>query len=126
MLYRKGDGRENRLCFMGHILMENRNGLVVGAVATRAMGTAEREATLTLLDRHKRGRRRITLGADKAFDVADFIGVLRRAVTPHIAVNGAISKLGHPRRTVIDGRATRHAGYRVSAVWIPPFMQGRR
>lgn len=114
-LYRKGDGRESRLCFMGHVLMENRNGLVVGAVATRATGTAEREATLMLLDRHRKGRRRITLGADKAYDVADFIGELRRrTVTPHIAVNGALSKLGRPRHTVIDGRTTRHAGYSVS------------
>jgi len=114
-LYRKGDGQESRLCFMGHVLMENRNGLVVGAVATRATGTDERQATLTLLDRHKRGRRRITLGADKAYDVADFIGELRRrTVTPHIAVNGAISKLGRPRRTVIDGRTMRHPSYRAS------------
>lgn len=111
-LYRKGEGRESRLCFMGHVLMENRHGLVVGAVATRATGTAEREATLELLDRHHRGRRRITLGADKAYDVAAFIGELRqRKVTPHIAVNGALSKLGRVRRTVLDGRTLRHRGY---------------
>jgi Transposase DDE domain len=84
-------------------------------VATRATGTAEREATLTLLDRHRHGRRRITLGADKAYDVAAFIGELRqRKVTPHIAVNDAVSKLGRVRRTVLDGRTLRHAGYAAS------------
>ena len=91
-LYRKGVGRESRLCFMGHVLMENRHGLVVGTVATRATGTAEREATLALLDCNH--RERITLGADKAYDAAASIGELRRrAVTPRIAVNGAVSKL---------------------------------
>ena len=64
-LYRKADGRESRLCFMGHVLMENRNGLAVGAALTRATGTAEREAALALLDR-RRADRHITLGADKA------------------------------------------------------------
>ena len=111
-LYRKGDGRESRLCFMGHVLMENRHGLVVGAVAIRATGTAEREATLALLERHRTGRGRITLGADKAYDVAAFIGELRRrTVTPHIAVYGAVSKLGRARRTALDGRSARHEGY---------------
>lgn len=97
---------------MGHVLMENRHGLVAGAIVTLATGTAEREATLTLLDRHHRGQRRITLGADKAYDVAAFIGELRqRKVTPHIAVNGARSKLGRVRRTALDGRTLRHDGY---------------
>src|SRR4051795_3252874 len=67
-LYRKADGRESRLCFMGHVLMENRNGLAVGATLTRATGTAEREAALALLDR-RRADQHITLGADKAYDV---------------------------------------------------------
>ena len=71
-LYRKADGRESRLCFMGHVLMENRNGLAVGATLTRATGTAEREAALTLLDRRQVDRR-ITLGADKAYDVTAFV-----------------------------------------------------
>src|SRR5258707_11441647 len=71
-LYRKADGRESRLCFMGHVLMENRNGLAVGAALTRATGTAEREAALALLDR-RRTDRRITLGADKAYDVTAFV-----------------------------------------------------
>lgn len=113
-LYRKGDGQSSRLCFMGHALMENRNGLVVDATLTHATGTAEREATLTMLDRRMR-RTRITLGADKAYDVTDFVGDLRaRKVTPHIAVNGAISKTGKRRKTAIDRRTTRHSGYAVS------------
>lgn len=113
-LYKKGDGQPARLCYMGHALMENRCGLAVDGMLTRATGTAEREATLTLLDRRLTGRR-VTLGADKAYDVAGFIGALRdRKVTPHIAVNGAVTKTGHRRRTAIDGRTTRHAGYAVS------------
>jgi transposase len=113
-LYRKGDGQSSRLCFMGHALMENRNGLVVDATLTHATGRAEREATLTMLDR-RGGRRRITLAADKAYDVTDFVGELRaRRVTPHIAVNGAIGKTGKRRRSAIDGRTTHHPGYAVS------------
>jgi IS5 family transposase len=93
---------------MGHALTENRNGLVVDSTLTHATGTAEREATLTMLDRRGSGRR-ITLGADKAYDVADFIGELRgRRVIPHIAVNGT------RRSTAIDGRTMRHPGYEIS------------
>jgi transposase len=115
-LYRKADGRESRLCFMGHVLMENRNGLAVDAVLSHATGTAEREAALTMLGRRS-GRRRITLGADKAFDVADFVRALRsRRVTPHVAIDGRVSKLGVVRRTEVDGRTTRHPGYRISQV----------
>lgn len=113
-LYRKGNGQSSRLCFMGHALMENRNGLVVDATLTHATGTAEREVTLTMLDRQTRGRR-ITLGADKAYDAKDFIGDLRqRRVTPHIAINGAVSKTGKVRTSAIDKRTTRHSGYEVS------------
>ncbi len=112
-LYRKGNGRESRLCFMGHVLMENRNGLAVDAVLTRATGTAEREAALNMLDRRR--RRRITLGADKAYDVADFVKALRhRGVTPHVAINGTVSKLGKVRKSAVDGRTTRHPGYAIS------------
>jgi transposase len=115
-LYRKADGRESRLCFMGHVLMENRNGLAVGAALTRATGTAEREAALTLLDR-RRAARRITLGADRAYDVTAFVKELRtRRVTPHIAIDGRVSKLGVVRKTAVDGRATRHSGYRASQI----------
>jgi hypothetical protein len=112
-LYRKGNGRESRLCFMGHVLMENRNGLAVDAMLTHATGTAEREAALAMLDR--RPRRRITLGADKAYDVTDFVKALReRRVTPHIAINGTVSKLGKVRKSAIDGRTKRHPGYEIS------------
>lgn len=115
-LYRKADGRESRLCFMGHVLMENRNGLAVDAALTRATGTAEREAALAMLDRRKRGGR-ITLGADKAYDVTAFIEDLRRRkITPHIAINGAVSKHGVVRKTAVDGRTTCHVGYRISQI----------
>jgi hypothetical protein len=114
-LYRKGNGRESRLCYMGHAMMENRNGLVVAGALNRASGTAEREASLEMIDRHRPGRRRITLGGDKAFDVASFIGDLRaRKVTPHIAIDGHLTKTGKRRKTAIDGRTTRHAGYATS------------
>lgn len=113
-LYRKADGRESRLCFMGHVLMENRNGLAVDATLTKATGTAEREATLTMLKRRK-AKGRVTLGADKAYDVTPFIAELRvHKVTPHIAVNGAVSKLGKVRKTAMDKRTLRHAGYTIS------------
>jgi transposase len=113
-LYRKGDGQPSRLCFMGHLLMENRNALIVDAAPTQATGTAEREAALVMLDRRKR-RRRITLGADKAYDIADFVGELRRrSTTPHIAMNDHVTKTGKRRKTSIDRRITRHPGYGVS------------
>jgi transposase len=115
-LYRKGDGQASRLCYMGHALMENRHGLAVGAEVTHATGTAERDAGLALVKRQRRERaRRITLGADKAYDVAGFVGALRaEKVTPHIAIDGHVRVSGKPRKTAIDGRTTRHPGYAVS------------
>ena len=113
-LYRKGRGQSARLCYMAHVLMENRNGLVVDSTLTQATGTAEREATLTMLDRRPSAKR-ITLGADKAYDVAEFVGQLRaRKVTPHIAVNGTVYKTGKRRSSAVDGRTTRHPGYEIS------------
>lgn len=114
-LYRKADGQSSRMAFMGHVLMENRNGLVVGAVVTQATGTAEREAALTLVD-GLNAKGRITLGADKAYDVRDFVRDLRtRKVTPHIARNEQMTEDGTlRRRSAIDGRTTRHPGYAVS------------
>jgi len=107
-LYRKGNGQAAELCYMGHLLMENRNGLIVGASLTQATGTAEREAALDLLDAYPR-RRRSTAGMDKAYDVASFVAALRqRRVTPHVAQNTTY------RRSAIDGRTTQHAGYAVS------------
>ena len=119
-LYRKGNGRESKLCYMGHALTENRHGLAVGGGVTIASGTAEREAALDLIDRHRPvesrgGRRRITVGGDKGFDVADFVEELRhRKVPPHIAVQDHVTKTGKRRKTKIDGRTTRHPGYGVS------------
>lgn len=114
-LYRKADGQPSRLAFMGHVLMENRNGLVVGATVTQATGTAEREAALALIDGLK-PKGRITLGADKAYDVQAFVKDLRaRTVTPHIARNEQRKPDGTLRRSsAIDGRTTRHPGYAVS------------
>ena len=114
-LYRKGNGQESRLCYMGHVLMENRNGLAVAADVTRATGTAEREAALALVDDHRSGEGRITLGADKAYDVEAFVHALReRKVTPHIAVDGHVTKKGKKRKTAIDARTLRHVGYDIS------------
>lgn len=113
-LYRKSNGQSSVLCFMGHLLMENRNGLIVDAELTRASGTAEREAALAMLERRGR-RRRITLGADKAYDAAEFVRNLReRQVTPHIARDDHLTKTGKRRRSAVDARTTRHAGYAVS------------
>jgi transposase len=113
-LYRKGDGQPAKLSYMGHALMENRHGLVIGGIATLATGTAEREAALELIDNHRQ-RRRITVGADKAYDVADFVTALRRrAVSAHIAIDGHVRKTGRPRATAVDRRTTRHPGYALS------------
>ena len=106
-LYRKGPGKEARLCFMGHALMENRNGLVVDACLTEADGHAEREAALAMIEPRADRPGRITLGADKGYDVEDFVNELRSMnVTPHVAAKVTGS--------AIDGRTTRHEGYAVS------------
>jgi len=108
-LFRKGHGKEAKLCFMGHALMENRNGLIVGAIATRASGHAERLAALHLIEPHADRVQPITLGGDKGFDAQDFVAELREInVTPHLAQNS------NGRRSAIDGRTTRHPGYDVS------------
>jgi transposase len=113
-LYKKGDGQPARLCYIGHVMMENRNGLVVDGTITQASGTAERAAALAMLDRRPGGRR-ITLGGDKAYDVREFVKDLReRSVTPHIAIDGHLSTTGKPRVTAIDRRTTRHPGYAIS------------
>lgn len=94
---------------------KNRNGLVVDAELTLVTGLAEREATLAMLDRRSAKSRRITLAADKAYDVEAFVGDLRqRKVTPHIAINGSVSKTGKVRKTAIDKRTTHHPGYGIS------------
>ena len=87
-LYRKGPGKEAKLCFMGHALMENRNGLVVDACLTPADGHAERVAALHMIEPHADRPQPITLGADKAYDAEDFVNELRSMkVTPHVAQN---------------------------------------
>ena len=87
-LYRKGPGKEAKLCFMGHALMENRNGLVVDACLTPADGHAERVAALHMIEPHADRPQAITLGADKAYDAEDFVNELRSMkVTPHVAQN---------------------------------------
>ena len=103
-LMRKG-GQESKLCYLGHVLMENRNGLVVDARLTRANGYAEREAALEMLGELPEGSR-ITLGADKGYDTQDFVeGCREIAVTPHVAQSL------RNRRSRIDRRTTRHPGY---------------
>ena len=107
-LYKKSPAAGAVLCFVGHALMENRSGLIVQAELTRADGHAERRAALDMIHRHSPGStRRLTLGADKAFDTADFVADLRAAcVTPHVAQKS--------RHSAIDGRTTRHKGYALS------------
>ena len=100
---------------MGHALMENRSGLIVQATLTRASGTAEREAAIAMIEQRAPGERRLTLGADKAYDARGFTADLRRmCVTPHIARNDTVDKHGRQRPSSIDGRTTRHPGYAVS------------
>ena len=107
-LYKKAPGAAAMLCFMGHTLMENRNGLVVQAELTHADGHGERKAALEMINRHSPGStRRLTLGADKGYDSADFVADLRRmVVTPHVAQKS--------RHSAIDGRTTQHPGYALS------------
>jgi transposase len=108
-LYKKGKGKEAKLCFMGHGLMENRHGLLVDACLTLADGHGERVAALHMIEPRADRPRAITLGADKAYDAEDFVNELRSMkVTPHVAQNTS------GRRSAIDGRTTRHGGYAVS------------
>lgn len=105
LLAKKGKGKEAKLCFMGHVLMENRNGLVVDVSLTQATGTAEREAALQMLS-YIPSDSRLTLGADKNYDTEDFIRVCRTwNVTPHVACR---------QSTILDRRTTRHPGYQIS------------
>jgi len=109
-LYRKSSGSEARLSYLGHTLVENRSGLIVGTYLTQADGHAERDAALLMLwDRRKRTARRLTLGADKGYDTAEFVKALREMnVVPHVAQNTK------NRSSAIDARTTRHASYRIS------------
>ena len=104
-LYKKSEGDKSRLCYLGHALMENRHGLAVDVETTQATGTAERDAAKTMVARTV--KKPATLGADKGYDVAEFVAAMRDAkVTPHVAQKA--------KSSAIDGRTTRHAGYQTS------------
>ncbi|MGH7642417.1 MAG: IS5 family transposase [Candidatus Dormibacteria bacterium] len=141
---RKGLGKETRLCFQGHVLMENRHGLAVDVELTQATGTSEREAALRMLRRTRKGRRLCTLGADKGYDTRDFVNQLRATnVAPHIAMreswwaNGYLARLqGTPgylmsqrrrkrveeifgwAKTVGGGRKLRYLGVERNRHWV--------
>lgn len=107
-LYKKSAGSEAKLSYLGHVLAENRNGLVLQTQVTMATGTAEREAALEMLEA-RTGRRRVTVGGDKGYDVHEFVADVRDlGVTPHVAQSH------RNRRSAIDGRTTRHVGYEIS------------
>jgi transposase len=108
-LYRKGSGMEAKLCFIGHALMENRSGLIVDTRLTLADGHAERVAALSMIEPWADRPCAVTLGADRGYDAEDFVNELRSMnVRPHVAQNTS------GRRSAIDGRTTRHAGYGMS------------
>jgi transposase len=107
-LLKKGRGKEAKLCFLGHVITENRNGLVVATETTLATGTAEREASETMMKRVVRAGRS-TLGGDKNYDTQEHVKALRAlGVTPHVAQNN------RNRRSAIDDRTTTHPGYEIS------------
>ena len=106
---RKGGGKEAKLSYCGNVLIENRNGLVVDTELFQPNGTAERDAALVMLERLE-GTKPITVGADKGYDTRGFVAETRAMnVTPHVAQND-----GRPGGSAIDGRTTRHAGYKIS------------
>jgi transposase len=105
LLAKKGHGKEAKLCFTGHVLMENRNGMVVDVTLTQATGTSERESALDMI-KGVHGSHRVTLGADKGYDTQDFVTMCRHMnVTPHVA---------RRKTSKLDGRTTRHTGYQTS------------
>jgi transposase len=110
-LYRKGPSQEAKLAYLGHVVIENRSALVVGCTVTEALGQhMEREAAARLLANAPRSNR-ATVGADKAYDTRAWVAAVReQGVTPHVAQNN------NARRSAIDGRTTRHAGYRISQI----------
>jgi IS5 family transposase len=108
-LYKKTRGSEARLAYLGHLLTENRNGLVVNACVTLATGTAERDAAAEMAEHTRWRRDRITLGADRGYDTSGFVAAMRElGVTPHVAQHTS------GRSSAIDARTTRHAGYAIS------------
>jgi transposase len=115
-LYRKAAGREAKLSYMGHAMMENRHGLAVAGLVTQANGTAERCASEAMLKaKSAEAGRRLTVGEDKAYDTRDHIAALRATnVTPHVTQNNGVTKTGKQRKSAIDARTTRHDGYGMS------------
>ena len=108
-LARKGEGKESKLSYSGNLLVENRNGLIMDAMAWEANGTAERDAALVMLEQVP-GDGRITVGGDKGFDTQGFVRECRHMnVTPHVAQNEK-----RPGGSAIDGRTTHHESYRTS------------
>jgi transposase len=108
LLAKKGTGKEAKLSYSGHVLMENRNGLVTEVEVLPANGTAERDAALVMIE-NIAGDQPVTVGADKAYDTKDFVAEARQMhATPHVAQNQK------GRKSAIDGRTTRHAGYAIS------------
>jgi transposase len=108
-LFRKGAGKEAKLCHMGHLMMENRNALIVDAQLTEANGTAERTTALEMIDDNARPGS--TVGGDKNYDTSDFVaGCRKRGCTPHVSQNNT------NRRSAIDARTTRHAGHCISTI----------
>jgi hypothetical protein len=109
-LYRKSSGSEARLSYLGHTLVENRSGLIVGTYLTQADGYAERDAALLMIEKKRRtSSKAMTLGADKAYDTKDFVAALRELnITPHVAQND------RKRKSAIDARTTRHKSYQIS------------
>jgi IS5 family transposase len=107
-LYRKGDGKPSQLCYLGHVLMENRNGLCTDAVVTQAKGTAEPEAALEMVRRRTDARRRrVTLGADKGYDIGHFqVALAEEGIVPHIAQKPGLAPLVDRRTTGRDGYQT--------------------
>ncbi len=118
-LYRKGPGKEAKLSFMGHVVVENRNSLIVQTAFTQATGTAERDTGIAMMKNLKRAQKsrnrrknkhRLTLAADKNYDTQSFVAALRKLkVTPHVAQNTS-----NNRTSAIDARTTRHRGYAIS------------
>jgi transposase len=107
-LFRKSQGSEAKLSYLGHVLMENRNGLLVQTFLTEANGRAERDAAMLMAEAIPAGKR-VTMGGDKNYDTQEFVGELRGMnITPHVAQNNT------NRRSAVDERTTRHAGYEVS------------
>jgi transposase len=108
-LYKKAAGQEAKLSYLGHAVVEHRHGLIAAAMTTQADGTAERDAAILMADDLRGPKRRITLGGDKAYDVKEYVSTVREmGVTPHVMQNT------NGRRSAIDGRTTRHAGYAIS------------